>query len=277
MEYAALSFWIVRGLNLTPNEIAADLRNRAHQVASASKQVAAASQTLAQGAFGQAASLEEISASSGEINSMAERNTQNSGQTAALVAQSELEFRAANESLNEMMVAMDGINTQSDNISRIIKVIEEIAFQTNILALNAAVEAARAGEAGMGFAVVAEQVRSLAQRSAQAAKDTSKLIEESIAKSSDGKAKVDQMAAVMHRLLAESGKIKVLVDKVSTGSREQEHGIGQITQGIARMEHVTQSAAASAEESASAAEELSSQSEAVNGVVTGLMTIVGAE
>ncbi|MBS1877292.1 MAG: MCP four helix bundle domain-containing protein [Acidobacteria bacterium] len=273
---ALVSGWITHGLNGALREIAVELNSGASRVAQASRQVAEASQSLAQDASDQAASLEEISASSEEINSMARRSSDNSNQMAKLVASSEHEFDVARQSLHQMVAAMDGINTQSDRISRIIQVIDEIAFQTNILALNAAVEAARAGDSGMGFAVVADEVRNLAQRSAQAAKDTAGLIEESITKSSDGKVKVDQLAGVMERLLGELGTMKTLVDEVATGSREQESGIGQIAKGISRMERVVQQSAASAEESASAAEEMSSQSDAVASLMGRLTAMVGS-
>ncbi|MCC6391421.1 MAG: methyl-accepting chemotaxis protein, partial [Bryobacterales bacterium] len=173
------------------------------------------------------------------------------------------------------VVAMGEINTQSDKISKIIKVIDEIAFQTNILALNAAVEAARAGEAGMGFAVVADEVRNLAQRCAQAAKDTASLIEESIAKSNDGKVKVDQVASMIRAITEESAKVKTLVDEVNLGSQEQTRGIEQIGKAIIQMEQVTQKTAANAEESASAAEELNAQSETLKDVVERLAAMVG--
>ena len=191
------------------------------------------------------------------------------------MTQSQQKFVQTNQSLDESVVAMGEINTQSDKISKIIKVIDEIAFQTNILALNAAVEAARAGEAGMGFAVVADEVRNLAQRCAQAAKDTAALIEESIAKSNDGKVKVDQVAAAIRTITEESAKVKTLVDEVNLGSQEQARGIEQIAKAITQMEQVTQKTAANAERSASAAEELNAQSETLKDIVARLTAMVG--
>jgi len=205
---------------------------------------------------------------------MARRNTENSRTTADIVTHSQEDFQRTNQSLNEMVDAMQDINSSSQKISKIIKVIDEIAFQTNILALNAAVEAARAGEAGMGFAVVADEVRSLAQRCAQAAKDTADLIEESINKSDGGRVKVDQVAVAIRAITAESSKIKVLVDEINLGSVEQSRGIDQISNAITQMEQVTQSSAASAEEGAAAAEELNAQAETMKDVVDRLKAMV---
>jgi methyl-accepting chemotaxis protein/methyl-accepting chemotaxis protein-1 (serine sensor receptor) len=244
-------------------------------VASASSQVSSSSQSLAQGASEQAASLQETSASSEQINSMARKNAENSRAAADTVTRSEQRFAEANRSLDQMQSAMNEINASSDKISKIIKVIDEIAFQTNILALNAAVEAARAGEAGMGFAVVADEVRNLAQRCAQAAKDTATLIEDSIGKSSDGKAKVTQVAEAIRGVTEEAGKIKTLVEEVNLGSQEQARGIEQVAKAVTQMEQVTQKAAANAEESASAGEELSAQAETMRGIVRQLMSMVG--
>jgi methyl-accepting chemotaxis protein len=167
------------------------------------------------------------------------------------------------------------IHSQSDRISKIIKVIDGIAFQTNILALNAAVEAARAGEAGLGFAVVADEVRNLAQRCAQAAKDTATLIEESIAKSNDGKQRVDRVAAAIRTITGESAKVKILSDEVNLGSREQSRCIEQMGKAIAQMEAVTGNTAANAEESAAAAKELDAQSETLKDVAQRLTAMVG--
>ncbi len=179
-------FLFVRSLNHVLRQTLSELTEGAGQVTSASAQVASSSQALAQGASEQAASLEETSASSEEITAMTRKNAENSATAATLMTDVDHRVTEGNQTLEEMMHSMQEITGSSDKISKIIKVIDEIAFQTNILALNAAVEAARAGEAGMGFAVVADEVRSLAQRSAQAAKDTAALIEESITKSNEG-------------------------------------------------------------------------------------------
>ncbi len=271
----ACVIWAVRQINITLRRTARDLSEGAGQVASAASQVSSSSQSLAQGSSEQAASLEETSASTEEISSMAARNSQNSVDAASLVTQSAQKFVQANETLDQMIVAMGEIDTQSGKIAKIIKVIDEIAFQTNILALNAAVEAARAGEAGMGFAVVADEVRNLAHRSAQAAKDTASLIEESISKSREGKTRVDQVAAAIRDITAEGTKVKILVDEVNLGSQEQARGIQQVGKAVVQMEKVTQSTAANAEETASAAEELNAQSETLMDIVEQLNAMVG--
>lgn len=270
-----IGVYIVRNINLMLGINIAELREGSEQVTQAAAQVSESSQSLAQGASQQAASLEETSASSEEINSMARRNTDNSRATAELLSASHGKVMMANHHLEEMERSMTAISESSGQISRIIKVIDEIAFQTNILALNAAVEAARAGEAGMGFAVVADEVRSLAQRSAQAAKDTATLIEDSIAKSAEGKDKVTQVASAIRAVTEDSAKVKVMVDEISLGSEEQSRGIDQIGRAISQMEQVTQTTAASAEEGAAAAEELNAQSETMRDAVDRLQTMVG--
>jgi methyl-accepting chemotaxis protein len=271
----AIVIFMVRQINHDLRCTATSLSEGAEQIAAAATQVSSSSQSLAQGASQQAASIEETSASTEEINSMARRNTENSNSTASMVSESQIRFEETDRSLTEMIAAMDGINASSEQISRIIKVIDQIAFQTNILALNAAVEAARAGEAGMGFAVVADEVRNLAQRSAQAAKDTASLIEDSIAKSQAGKLKVDQVATAIRSITAASSKMKILVDEINLGSQEQSKGIDQISRTIHEMEKVTQSTAANAEESAAAAEQLTAQSQSVMEIVDHLNALVG--
>jgi methyl-accepting chemotaxis protein len=266
---------VARGTSATLQKAAAELREGAEQINSAASQVAASSQSLAQGSSEQAASLEETSASTEEITSMTRQNAENSKAAAAVMATVDREVKEGNQTLDQMVISMRQINSSSDKIAKIIKVIDEIAFQTNILALNAAVEAARAGEAGMGFAVVADEVRNLAQRSAQAAKDTAGLIEESIASSAEGSAKLEQVAGVIRAITESSTQVKTLVDEVNIGSQEQARGIDQISRAIAQMDQVTQGTAASAEESASASEELSAQAQALNHIVVQLGTLVG--
>jgi methyl-accepting chemotaxis protein/methyl-accepting chemotaxis protein-1 (serine sensor receptor) len=268
---------VVRRISAVLSSSVIELAQSSEQIAAAASQVSSSSQSLAQGASEQAATIEETSSVSVEINSMAQRNTENSRQTAEIVTGSEAGFQRANSSLSEMVVAMEGISSSSQKISKIIKVIDEIAFQTNILALNAAVEAARAGEAGMGFAVVADEVRSLAQRCAQAAKDTTDLIEDSIQKSDGGMIKVDQVAVAIREITAQSAQIKTLVDEINLGSIEQSRGIDQISRSIGQMEQVTQSSAANAEETAAAAEQLSAQAKTMNDVVARLRSMVQSD
>ena len=255
--------------------VAAGLAEGAEQITSASAQVASSSQTLAQGASEQAASLEQTSSSSEEITSMTRKNAENSQAAAGVMAEVDQRVTEGNRTLAEMVQSMQEITGSSDKISKIIKVIDEIAFQTNILALNAAVEAARAGEAGMGFAVVADEVRSLAQRSAQAAKDTAALIAESIAKSNEGSQRLEHVSQVIRGITESAAKVKTLVDEVNLGSHEQARGIELISTSIAEMDRVTQSNAASAEESASASEQMSAQAEALQNIARELRTMVG--
>jgi methyl-accepting chemotaxis protein/methyl-accepting chemotaxis protein-1 (serine sensor receptor) len=255
---------------------ASELGQAADQLAGAASQVSSASMSLAQGASQQAASLEETSASSAEVSAMAVKNTGLGREAADAVAQSGQKFEETNRLLEQTVAAMSEIHSQSGKISKIIKAIDEIAFQTNILALNAAVEAARAGEAGMGFAVVADEVRNLAQRSAQAARDTAVLIEESIAKSHDGKSKVDLVAAAIRAIIGEAAKVKSLVDEMSAGSSQQGQGMEQIARAITQMEQVTQQTAANAEQGAAAAEELTAQSAALKDIMARLTELVGA-
>ena len=269
--------WVVKGILVTLRSATHDLAQGAQHVATASSQVASASQSLSQGATEQAASLEQTSASMEEIASMTRMNAENTHQAAGMMADAEKQVHGANAALNAMVASMSAIKESSDKVSKIIKTIDEIAFQTNILALNAAVEAARAGEAGMGFAVVADEVRTLAQRSAQAAKDTAVLIEESIAKANDGNQKVSQVTSAIAQITESSVKAKGLVDEVSVASRQQSQGIEQVSQAIAQMEKVTQTNAASAEESAAVSQELSAQAEEASSVVRRLMDLVGTD
>lgn len=266
---------VIRNVNRTLTVAVRNILVGADQVAAAARQISGSSQSLAQGASEQAASIEETSASSEEVNAMARRNTENSQTAVGLVSDSQEAFRQTNGSLEQMVVAMGEIEAQSGKISRIIKVIDGIAFQTNILALNATVEAARAGQAGLGFAVVADEVRNLAQRCAEAARDTSELIEGSILKSHDGKVRVDQVSTAIHLATDEAGRVRSLIEQISLGSQEQMRGIDQVARTILQIEQVTQQSAANAEETAAAAEELNAQSDSLREIVGGLALMVG--
>jgi methyl-accepting chemotaxis protein/methyl-accepting chemotaxis protein-1 (serine sensor receptor) len=263
------------GVNRKLTELGGLLLAGAKQIASAARQVSTSSELLAHGASAQAASLEETTASGEEINAVARRNTENSRTASKLAAHSQELFTGANLLLNESVAVIGEINGSSDKISKIIRVIDDIAFETNILALNAAVEAARAGVTGAGFSVVADEVRNLAQRCAQAARETASLIEGSIAKSRDGKVKVDQVAESIRNITPETARIRTLVEEVMVGSTEQARGIEQVSAALRRIEQVTQTTAASAEESAAAAEELSAQSATLEEVVEHLSAVIG--
>ncbi len=271
---AAVAAGTIRRISKTLRSAVGNLNQIAKQVHGAASQVAASSQSLAQGSSEQAAALEETSASSREIHLMARRNSENSQSAAELVLGSQQRFEQTNQSLEQTVAAMHEITASSGRVFKIIKSIDEIAFQTNILALNASVEAARAGEAGLGFAVVAGEVGSLAQRCARAAQETSALIEESVTRSKDGKTKVDQIAGAIRVITGEAARVKDLVEEVHSGSQAQARGVEQVAKAITQMEQVTQATAASAEEGAAAARELDSQSSALRSVVDQLAAMV---
>jgi methyl-accepting chemotaxis protein len=253
-----------------------DLIETAQGTAAAADQLSTSAHTLSEGATEQATSLEETSASMEEMATVTRRNAEGSETAARLMSDVDARVHASNDAFADMVGSMRAIRESSREIAKIIKTIDEIAFQTNILALNAAVEAARAGEAGMGFAVVAGEVRSLAGRSAVAAKDTAQLIDDAIARTERGSDKVEQVAASITAIRDSVVTAKTLVDDVSTASREQAQGVEQVTHAIVQMEKVTQSTAGTAEESAAAGEELSSQAQATLAVVTRLEALVGA-
>jgi methyl-accepting chemotaxis protein len=251
------------------------LATTAGNVDAGATQVAAASQSLAQGASEQVAAVEDIAASARETSSMATENAQRTQTAAEVVGQEREKFGEAVDRLGEMVHAMEAIDEAGGRISKINKVIDEIAFQTNILALNAAVEAARAGDAGLGFAVVADEVRSLAQRSAQAARETASLIEESIARAHSGREKVADVSAAIAILAEQSAKVRTLVAEVHGGSREQHRAVERIGESLGQIEQVSQAAAAGAEQGSASAEELSAQAGALLDVVAALGRMVG--
>ncbi|HEV2198557.1 MAG TPA: methyl-accepting chemotaxis protein [Bryobacteraceae bacterium] len=270
----ALMF-IVRGITARLRSLTQELSGCSRGVSDASLQISSASQSLADGATRQASSLEETSASSQELSATTQSNANNSQEATKLMAKTDTQVTEANHTLEEMVSSMAAIGAASDKIAKIIKIIDEIAFQTNILALNAAVEAARAGEAGMGFAVVADEVRNLAGRCAQAAKDTSALIAESIDTTREGKTKLDRMAHAMSGITASTVEVKRLVDEVSVSSGEQARGIDHIARALAEIERITQQAAAGAQQSASASSTMTAQSEAMDAVTRQLVQMVG--
>lgn len=250
------------------NQVLSEISNAADQVAGGSQNVSQSSQMLSQGSTEQAASLEEITSSITEVAAQTTQNAVNANQANDLAMTAKDSAIQGNLQMKGMLKAMEEINDSSANISKIIKVIDEIAFQTNILALNAAVEAARAGQHGKGFAVVAEEVRNLAARSANAAKETTALIEGSIKKVEAGTKIATVTAEALNQIVENVSEATNLVAEIAAASNQQASAITQINQGIEQVSQVTQSNTATAEESASASEELSSQAELLKNMVT---------
>ena len=253
-----------------------NLTEGSHQVAAAARQVSAASQSLAEGASEQAASLEETSSSLEQLSSMSKSNAEHTAQCKSWIDEARGIVARVEQLLEAMNESMRAIDRSSESTSKVVKTIDEIAFQTNILALNAAVEAARAGEAGLGFAVVADEVRALAQRSAQAAKETSDLIESSITVARKGSQLAMTTQEAFNQNVAIAGKIGSAIEEISAAVQQQSQGMNQINTAMNQMDKVTQSNAANAEESASAAEELNAQAEALNETMAELLALVGA-
>jgi methyl-accepting chemotaxis protein len=270
-----LCFGIVRSINKVLHHVSTSLGDGARQVVAAATQVASASQSLAQGASEQAASIEETSASIEEMSSVTLSNADNADRVNALARQARDAAEKGAIDMKQMSESMIAIQAGSDDIGRIIKTIDEIAFQTNILALNAAVEAARAGEAGRGFAVVAEEVRGLAQRSANAARESATKVSDAISRTNQGVEISSKVAHALNEIVTHARGVDELAAAVASASRQQSQGITQVNTAVGQMDRVTQSNAAGAEESASAAEELNAQAESMRQVVGELEKLVG--
>jgi methyl-accepting chemotaxis protein len=270
----ALLILVVRSVVGPITRISGGLDAGADQVASASSEVATTSQSLADGAAQQASAIEETSSSLEEMSSMTKRNAENAGAAKELMAETRAIVSKVNDHMIGMASAIQEVTKTSEETSKIVKTIDEIAFQTNLLALNAAVEAARAGEAGAGFAVVAEEVRNLAMRAADAARNTTVLIENTIKVVRKSSELTTQTQEIFKENVEIAGKVGSLVDEIASASQEQSQGIDQINKAVSAMDKVVQDTAASAEESAAAAEELSSQAATMKGMVLDVSSLI---
>jgi methyl-accepting chemotaxis protein len=269
-----LGFILSRSITKPVLRIVDSLTNGADQIGSATNQLSVSSQQIASGATEQASGIEETTSSMEELASMVKQNVENAKEASLLAAKSSDASVQGSEQMDRMLVAMTEIGKSADNISSVIDVIDDIAFQTNMLALNAAVEAARAGEAGLGFAVVADEVKNLANRSAASAKETAQMIKTALQKTQEGQTLANQLAEVFKEITNNSKKVNEMTREVETASRQQDIGIGQTNKAIIQLDTVVQQNASTSEETASAAEELKSHVEGLNEMVRELSVLV---
>jgi methyl-accepting chemotaxis protein len=270
-----MTVFFVRAIFRPVNHVVHELTDSTGQVAAAAEQVSRASQQVAEGSSQQAAAVEETSSSIEEMSSVTKQNADSSKRALLLMVETKNIISQANESMGQLTSSMHEISQASEDTSKIIKTIDEVAFQTNLLALNAAVEAARAGEAGASFAVVAEEVRNLARRAADAAKNTARLIEDTLKRVHSGSQLVGKTSGEFSQVAAKASEMGGLVEEISAACHEQAQGIEQVNKAVAEIDGVVQDNAANAEETASASEEMNSQAEQMRGSINQLRNLIG--